>query len=167
MKQTEPKEVTVGGMKFYICPLPAFKAANLTGELAGVITPMIAGLAPLFIGNEENEDVDLMDIDIEKAAPNIADAFSGLSGDKVESLLKKLLIQGKNITVELEDENGNGEAELTRLTEDVVNEIFCGDVQDVFILAFEVIRLNFNGFFKKAGNLFGKAGDMVTKRAII
>ena len=48
------------------------------------------------------------------------------------------------------------EGEKVRLlTEDLANEIFCEEVQDMFILAFEVIRTNYNGFFKKLGNQFG------------
>ena len=47
---------------------------------------------------------------------------------------------------------------------DLVNEIFCGEVQDMFILAFYVIRLNFNGFFKKLAGRFGKAGEALVKK---
>ena len=36
MKQLEPREVKVGENIYYIRPLPAFKAANLTGVAAGV-----------------------------------------------------------------------------------------------------------------------------------
>jgi hypothetical protein len=47
---------------------------------------------------------------------------------------------------------------------DIVNEIFCGDVQDMFILAFYVIRLNFNGFFKRLAGPSGKAGEALVKK---
>ena len=35
MKQMEPTTVMIGGMSFYITPFPAFKAANISGELYG------------------------------------------------------------------------------------------------------------------------------------
>ena len=47
LKQLETREVTVGENIFYIRPLPAFKAANMTGELAALVLPLVSGLAPL------------------------------------------------------------------------------------------------------------------------
>ncbi|WP_313579963.1 phage tail assembly chaperone [Lacrimispora sp.] len=163
LRQTEPKQVTVGGYDFYIRPFPAFKAANLSGELASLLVPLLASLAPLVQGEGEDDgsDIDLLDIDITEAAPGIVKAFEGISGDKIEKLLRKLLISNGHIAVLLSNEDGGTEAEV--LKEDLVNELFCGEMQDMFLLAFEVIRLNFNGFFKKAGNLFGKVAGAGSK----
>ena len=47
LKQVTPTRVTVGDMDFYIRPFAAFKAANITGELAGVLAPVLGVLAPL------------------------------------------------------------------------------------------------------------------------
>lgn len=47
LKQLETREVTVGENIFYIRPLPAFKAANMTGELAALVLPLVSGLAPM------------------------------------------------------------------------------------------------------------------------
>ena len=47
LKQMEAKKVTVGENSFHIKPFPAFKAANLTGELASVLSPLIGAIAPL------------------------------------------------------------------------------------------------------------------------
>ena len=41
LKQMEPTKETVGGYNFYIKPFAAFKAANLTGELASVLAPLL------------------------------------------------------------------------------------------------------------------------------
>lgn len=149
LKQATRKKVTVGGTDFYIKPFGAFKAANISGELASLATPLIAALVPLV-----GDDAGIMDIDLEKAAPSVSGAFSGISGEKVEKLLKRLLISDKNISVEIEDESGEVKAKI--LDEDLANEIFCTDVQDMYLLAFEVIRINFNGFFEKVAPLFGK-----------
>ena len=137
MKQLESREVTVGENIFYIRPLPAFKAANLSGELAALVLPLVTGLTSLIPAGTtaENMGNGLFDIDVKDAGPAISAAFSSLSGDKIEAILKHLLIQ--------------------ILTEDLANEVFCEDVQDMFILAFEVIRTNYNGFFKKLGGRFG------------
>jgi hypothetical protein len=149
MRQFDPVVKVIDGTTFYIRPFAAFVAANLSGEMAGVIAPLLSGLSPL-IGSE-NES--MMDVDIDKALPGIAEGFSSFSGDKLELIMKKLLTRYKNITAELD-----GDAQI--LTEDVVNEIFCGNVQDMFILAAEVIRVNFKGFFEKFGGLSGRVTAM-------
>ena len=151
MKQLESREVTVGENIFYIRPLPAFKAANLSGELAALVLPLVTGLTSLIPAGTtaENMGNGLFDIDVKDAGPAISAAFSSLSGDKIEAILKHLLIAGKNISVEVPGER------VQILTEDLANEVFCEDVQDMFILALEVIRTNYNGFFKKLGGRFG------------
>lgn len=152
MKQLESRKVTIGENNFYIRPMPAFKAANVSGELANLIMPILSGLAPL--AGMVTDGVDLFDIDIEQAGPAISGAFGSLSGDKLERTLKLLLLSGENISVELPDEKPQ------RLTEDLANEIFCEDLQDMFVLGFEVIRSNYNGFFKKLG---GRSGQLIQK----
>ena len=91
LKQLETREVNVGENIFYIRPLPAFKAANMTGELAALVLPLVSGLAPLLSTvDTEKEGNGLLDIKVEDAAPAIAGAFSSLDGDKVEKILKHL-----------------------------------------------------------------------------
>jgi hypothetical protein len=94
---------------FFITPFPAFVSANMTVDLASLFVPLLGTFANLKDG---------MDTDMEIAAPKIAEAFSSISGEKVERLMKKLLTDRKNISVTLE----NGDTE--RLTEDLANEIF-------------------------------------------
>lgn len=170
LRQLESHKVMVGGYNFYIKPFPAFTTANLTGELASMLTPILAALLPLVGGNDEGgeEDNGLMDIDVDKAAESISHCMDGFSGNKVEILLKKLLIANRNISVELpvEDEYdmATGKYEQEVLDMDLANELFCGEVQDMFVLAFHVIKLNFNGFFKKLGGQYGKVAESLAKR---
>lgn len=153
MRQTEPTIEKIGNKKFYLTPFPAFKAANLTGELASVLTPLFGAFMPLVSKKEsEKEEADLFDLDVGKAA----EAMTGctvLDGDKLEKLMKKLLLGG-HIVVEVEEEEGALEPQ--KLDLELANEIFCGEVQEMFVLCFYVIRLNFNGFFKNLGGLSGK-----------
>lgn len=151
MKQFEPVNVNVNGYEFHIFPFPAFKAANMSGELVSVLGPALGSLIAL-LGNEENEGSNLLDVNLEKSAPAIAGAFSSISGDKIEGLLKRLLISGRNVSVDMP------EGGATFITEDAMNEIFCGSVEGMFVLAFHVIRTNFGGFFKKFENLSGVVG---------
>lgn len=162
LKQTETTQVVVGEKNFYITKFPAFKAANLTGELTSLLAPLFGVLAPLV---DDDSTDGLGDVDVTKAASALS-GCADISGDKLELLMQKLLLGG-HIAVEVEDEEGNVEAE--RLTKDVANEVFCGDVQDMFVLCFHVIKLNYNGFFKKFGNLSGKvkAAEGKTTRKIL
>ncbi|MCR2047879.1 hypothetical protein NSB25_11345 [Acetatifactor muris] len=157
LKQMEPTKETVGGYNFYIKPFAAFKAANLTGELASVLAPLLGALAPLVSDQKEGS---LMDVDAAQAAEALSNC-TNISGDKMEKLMQKLLLGG-HIVVELPDEEGEFKPE--RLDMDIANEIFCGEVQDMFILCFHVIKLNFNGFFKKIAGLSGKAGLAIPKK---
>lgn len=143
MKQHETSEKQISGNTFYIRPFPAFTAANISGELAAVLAPAITGLAPLAMAASGAES-DVMNLDVSA----FSGAMSGLSGDKVEGLLKKLLTKYNNVSVEIEDG-------VKPLDNDLANEIFCGSAQDMFILAVEVINVNFKGFFEKIGGQFG------------
>ena len=77
LKQLEPKKETIGGLDFYIRPFPAMIAANLTGDLASLLTPVLAALMPL-VGNDSNkdegngEDGDLLNMDVNDAAASIS-----------------------------------------------------------------------------------------------
>lgn len=149
MKQLDFQEKKIGDNTFYIRPLPAFKASNISGEVAGFLMPIIGTLAPLIASEKGVEDMTL-----EEAAPMISNAFASLSGDKVESLLKKLLLDGKNISFTTPESD---KPEI--LTEGIANELFCGNVQDMFMLAFQVIRINYGGFFDK---LFSQSGKVIS-----
>lgn len=153
LKQMESKKVKVGDNEFYIKPFPAFKAANLTGELASVLSPLLGALAPL-VG-----EGDLMDMDVNKAAEALAGSAI-INGDRLEALMKKLLL-GDNIVIEYEDEEGETQQDV--LDKDLADEVFCGNVQDMFVLCVHVIKMNFNGFFEKIATLSGKAEQVATK----
>ena len=157
LRQLEPVEKRIGEYIFYIKPFPAMVAANLSGELASLLMPLISGILPLVGNDSEN----LMDIDISQAAASMSKSMEGFSGQKVENMMKKLLVSYKNVVVEMPQYDGDiptGETEKEVLNLDIANEIFCGEVQDMFVLAYYVIALNFNGFFRKLANLSGKGG---------
>lgn len=153
LKQMEAQKVNIGDNVFYIKPFPAFKAANITGDLASVLSPLIGVIAPL-VGNGN-----LMDVDVNKAV----EALSGstlINGDKLESLMSKLLL-GDHIVIEYEDDDGKTHQE--KLNKDLADEVFCGNVQDMFVLCVHVIKMNFNGFFGKLATLSGKAEPVAIK----
>lgn len=152
----------MGDYIFYIRPMSAFTAANISGELFANILPLLGSFAPIAAGKQNIGS--LLDIDTEVAAKALASGASGISGDKLEALLKKLLVEHRNISFEsLNDKKPKPQV----LTEDFANQIFCGDVQDMFILAVDVIKINYSGFFNKLdglfGNLIGGFQNLITK----
>lgn len=154
LKQMEVTNVKIGENTFFIKPFKAFEAVNLSGELTSVISPLVGAFAPL-VGNGNI-------LDTEISADKVVDAFSGVNidGNKLERLMKKLLLGG-NVVIEYEDESGETKQET--LDQDLANEVFCGNVQDMFVLCIHVIKLNFNGFFKRLATLSGKAEQVVAK----
>lgn len=162
MKRMEVTEKKIGEYTFYIKPFPAFTAANISGDLAALAAPMIGALAPL-MGNDTKTTGDavsgIMDTDIEEALPVVTKAFSSLSGSQFERLMKKLLIDSENVSVEGEATDGK----TMIMSYDLANEVFCGELQDMFILCFEVLKINFGGFFKKIGAQFGGLQGLTRK----
>ena len=155
MKQMEVTEKRIGENAFYIKPFPAFTSANLSGELISLLAPVLGSLAPLF-GTDEGS---VMDVELGEALPSLSRAFSTLSGDKFERMMKRLLIESKNISIE----GGVTEGEVKLLTFDLANEVFCGEILEMYMLCFEVIKLNFGGFFKKLGTQSGSLQAMIQK----
>lgn len=155
-RMTIAKERTLNGNTYYIYPFAAFVSVNLGGELMSFLTPVLGGVMPIIA--DVADDVSVFDMDTTKVAPMIGEALSGIDGDKVEKMLKKLIVEKGNVAVQLE-----GESEAVTLTEDIANEAFCGEVQDMFILAFDVIQANFKGFFKKLGSQFGSLQSLMAK----
>ena len=152
-KQMEVKQKQIGENTFYIKPFSAFTAANISGDLAAVLSPMLGALAPL-LSTESRAN-----IEDDAALEALGNAFSGLSGDTVERLFKKLLIDSKNISAEAEATDWK----VKLMTLDLANEIFCGSVEEMYMLCLEVIKINFGGFFRKLGIQFGSQNDTSPK----
>ena len=140
----------IDGNVFSIRPFAAFIASNISGDLAAVIAPLLLSAAPALAG-----DTALFDMNAADVAPMLANGMSTLSGDTVERLLKKLLTQHRNVTVEIYDESTGQMLPAQILTEDLANEVFCGSVDGMFILAAEVVAANFGNFFKKLADQSG------------
>lgn len=157
MKRLETTEKQIGENTFYITPFPAFKAARISGELTALLTPILSGVVPTLAekvdteGDGADSTPDIMNSDIKEILPAITNALGNLTGDKIESIMTALLIDGGNIAVSGEATDG----EVKKLTRDLADEVFCLDLQDMYILAYEVVKMNFSGFFGKIAARFG------------
>lgn len=168
MKRMERTEKVIGENTFYIVPFAAFTATNISAELSAVLSPMLGSMGAMIgnidaeaamraasqpsfnAGSEAEEDrgvtaSDIMNMDMEKVLPALASAFGSLSGDRLERLMRRLLVDHKNISVEGEITDGR----VVTLDKDLADEVFCGDIQDMFILCYEVIKVNFGGMIAK------------------
>ena len=103
--------------------------------------------------NADGSDFDIMNLDVRKVVEGMS-GCAELSGDKLEQVMKKLLLGG-HIRVELEDEHG--EKTMEKLDADLANELFCGEIQDMYALCVHVIQLNFSGFFRRLSAQSGAA----------
>lgn len=160
MAYREPTQKQIGEYVFYIYPFSAFKAANISGELVSLISPILVSILPSVVNKDDDDggDESLLDMDISAAMPSIMQACSTLDGDKVEHMMRLLLTQNRNISFEHEQER-----RVKWLSEDDMDELFCGSIEDMFVLAVEVIKINFKGFFKRLGNLSGNPAELLSK----
>ncbi len=140
------KEVQIDGTSFFISPFPVFTAARITAQLSKVLSPILGGVIAL-LGSEdetgEDTEKDLSE-NVVAAIPAFTAAMQGLSPVEFEKLARELLVNSRNIAFKNQD-YPNGEI----LTEDAVNAIFAGNTQNMYILAFHVIKENYGGFFGK------------------
>lgn len=162
MKHVEPLHKVIGEYEFHIHPFSAFKSANVGGELISVISPILVSILPALTGGEKDSDdsIDesIFDMDISNAMPSIMQACSSLDGDKLEGILRSLISKHRNIAFNKVDSNN-----AKWLDSDEADAIFTGRIEDMFVLAFEVIKLNFKGFFKNLGNLSGNQGTLLSR----
>lgn len=159
LKRTEKTKITIGDYDFYVSKFGAFKSANLSGELVRLFTPIIASIVPaasvLLGGDEESQSILDKDIDkgFESLAPALAGAFNNLSGKQIEELMRKLLIEERNISFVEKDCMDPNKVRIMEWED--ADELFCGDLQDMYQLAIKVIQLNYKGFFKKLAAPYG------------
>ena len=163
LKRTEKTKITIGDYDFYVSKFGAFKSANLSGELVRLFTPIIASVVPVAYkmlggdnsGKEESQSIFDMELDkgIESLAPALAGAFDNLSGNQVEVLMRRLLIEEKNVSFTEKDCMDPNKIKVMEWED--ADELFCGDIQDMYLLAIKVIQLNYKGFFKKLAAPYG------------
>ena len=158
MKQLQTYEKQIGENRFFIRPFKAFDAAYISAELVNLLSPILGVIAPMMGASGEGEEAaNIMDMDAEKVIDKATPALTRISGEKLESVMKTLMIQHGNVSVEGPVTDGG----TAVLSEDLANEVFCGELQDMFVLCFEIIRINYKGFFKKLGDRFGGLADLL------
>lgn len=149
-KRMQTRKVIIDGIEFTIFPFGAWYSASLSGELAKVLGPIVAGLAPLFLNGDVGS---LLSRDLSEIMPGIMEALKSLDGDVIEKLLGDLLIKRDNVSCVYKDEDGRRVTEV--LTMDLADELFCQNIDGMLELAIEVVKFNFSGFFKRTFTRLG------------
>ena len=159
----QPVEKELAGYVFYIRPFAAFVSSNVFTDILSIISPLAMSLLPaLFDEDGDGEEKSLLDMDLEKAAPFVIKAFSSISSEKMDKTLKALLIRERNIHFA---EVGGQENDVALLDYDTANAMFVGDLADMYLLAFEVIRINYGNFFERLSNRSGSPGGLLRNLA--
>lgn len=161
LKQMNPKRVVIGEYEFAIYPFGAFVSATISGDLTRYVGPVIAGLLPL-MGDAQQGDLndpdhdflqDIMKKDLSEVVPILMMAVQQIDGQILQKLLKELLVDYKNISVQYRDEKG--EVKMEQLTFENANDIFTQSLDGMIQLAIEVCKVNFSDFFSRLGLRFG------------
>lgn len=153
LKQLETTQYVVGDHTFYVRPFPAMKCANISADVAKVIGPAIGGLFSL-VGtgaNLNSAESLLASIDPKKAVAVVGNALGSLDGDEMERIIRRLLLDYNNVSLS----GPYTDNKVKPLDLDAINEVFCYNAQDIFVLCWDVINLNFKGFFGKLRLQFG------------
>ena len=143
-------EVKIDGTSFFVAPFPVFAAVRITAMLSKVLAPVLGGLIALLGESADEEAEDDLGNEIKSAIPSFVEAMSSTNPADFERLFRELLVNSRNIAFQ-DDEHTTGEI----LTEDYLNAMFAGDSQNLYILAYHVLKVNFRGFFEKFSSLSG------------
>lgn len=149
----ERTRVELGGNVFYIRSIPPFKSIKTLGDLQRLVSPIFSGIGKSF-SNGSELDIEVLDEDLQ-SAEMIGRLMDGLfmslykyvDGDTLEKTFK-LLLDPEYISMEV-----NGKSE--RLSEDLVNVTFEGNLLGMLELAYQVLRVNYADVFTTAVTRFG------------
>ena len=153
-KQLRPQPFTVSGVPYNVTPFSAMDSIVILGDMLGIISPMLASLAPAMLaergkGNKTKAAMQNITVD------DISAGLVKLNGETLSKVMKELLIEFGNVTFhDLDDPN---RANYEILTLDAFNELFCLNLGAALELCSHVIKMNFGSFFGTAVSLFGKA----------
>lgn len=167
LKQQEVSEYTIGEYTFYVKPFSAMKSVNISADLTKTIGPAVGGIFSLLgsVAGEDNPGGDvesvLSRIDPQKAVTVLREALTTLDGDDLERVVRRLLIDYHNVSVS----GPMTEDKAVPMDMNIFNDVFCCETQNIYLLCWDVINLNFGSFFGdmklRFGDLTGVMGNQI------
>ncbi|MCD8201908.1 MAG: hypothetical protein LUD47_07580 [Clostridia bacterium] len=143
-KYDETKEYKVGGHSYFVKPFRAMTAVRLSADVLKIITPFFDG----FVQGDNLSD--LKNLDLSVIVDGLEKCLADTDGKQIEDALEKLLIRHDNIAVDYD-------GQTQYLTEEILDEWMAGDIENIFVLAFYVVKENYQGFFARFSTQSGKA----------
>lgn len=142
--RTEIKLKTVNDVVFHVQCFDPFTALRVLGDLQRVLSPIVGSM----VGSANATDVESINI-LSKSIGNICKGLHEyVDGDTLVKLIE-MLVREDYISVSIEGGTPK------RLSKDLVNLVFNGNPGGVLELAYEVVKVNYGGFFTIFKTLFG------------
>lgn len=139
-------ERTIDGMAFTIGQLPAMRAVAVFNRLVSIAGPVVE---KVFAGTGvASLKLDLMSLDVGKAAGAVGQLFSSLPQPEFEKLVKELLATA---TVQ----EGDGFTDLGK--PGAIDRLFTGQITTLFKVLAAAIEVNFDDFRDALGELRGRS----------
>lgn len=142
--RTEIKLKTVNDVVFHIQCFDPFTALRVLGDLQRVLSPIVGSM----VGSANATDVESINI-LSKSISNICNGLHEYVDGETLVKLIEMLVREDYISVSIEGSTPK------RLSKDLVNLVFNGNPGGVLELAYEVVKVNYGGFFTIFNNLFG------------
>ena len=166
MNLGDRKDITIGSNVFHIAKFEPIKAMINLGGIQKIISPVIGNALGGAKGINGVLDKDIANAnDLKDLLPMLKGLFFGLGenldGDKINKLLK-ILLDAEYISVD-DPISGN----TVKLNQSMINTVFMGDygdLPDMMILAYEVVKVNYASFFTRLSTQFGSLGALVAKK---
>ena len=142
------KSREIGGNTYYVTAFPPLKAIELLGDLQALIT---TGAKDMDIKNADTKE-EKTDSIFEKnvsVGALIAGIGSNLRGATLVSFAQRI-VSPENVSVQRP-----GETKPVRLDKAIFNNLFTGNLKQLFLLINFVLEVNYEDFFEDAPNLTG------------
>lgn len=169
-KLLDATRVTYGDVEYAIYPFSAMTAAGIMGDLAKYIGPIVSALVPLYAGGVSGNTEDeigteilgnVMKMKVDDIVPLLQSALSTLDGAALQNVIASLLTKHGNINYEYVDDNGR--PVMRKLTAAALDELFIGNLDGMFKLCVDVVRVNYSGFFGKLMSQSGVRPETLTR----
>lgn len=149
----EYKEKEIGGKSYKVRAMPPLKALELLGDLQAVFTTGLNGK----ITAEGQEAKSLIDRDI-NAGAIIAGIGKNLKGPALVGFAQRLINEDYVNVKEA------GQEDYERVTAAKFNNIFTGNLKNMFLLMHFILEVNYGDFFESVPSLTGLVEALGTKK---
>ena len=142
--RTEVTLKTVDTATFYVQCFDPFTSLRVLGDLQRVLSPIVGSM----VGSSNETNFETINI-LSKSIGNICKGLHDYVDGETLVKLVRMLVHEDYISVSIEGGSPK------RLSKDLVNLVFNGNPEGMLELAYEVVKVNYGGFFTIFNTLFG------------